>query len=97
MSHLGGRPKHRLTEHFLVLDEKANSTNKAAVCKYCIDHFGFQQACLISKVTNVVDNPETKAFFSWLGKFIKLPSCQSLSDRILKDVTKEITQVQVAM
>lgn len=207
MSHLGGRPKHRLSEHFLILDEKANSTNKAAVCKYCIDHFGFQQACLTSKVTNVVnsclahlrkceifaskylpeeidqilvstavlkkketlkrnrpvsqeincdntndsdssqsfvtslssitvtnsnpsinlirrfsdkdqytfnmlllrmtvsngwafrwvDNPETKTFFSWLSRFIQLPSRQTLSGRILKDATKEITQAQIAM
>ncbi|CAG8658413.1 22530_t:CDS:2, partial [Racocetra persica] len=67
--------------------EKANSTNKAAICKYCIDHFGFQQ----------VNNLETKTFFLWLGKFIKLPSCQSLLGRILKDTTKEITQAQVAM
>ncbi|CAG8677517.1 23167_t:CDS:2 [Dentiscutata erythropus] len=56
MSRAGGKPKHHLSEHFIVLDEKVNCTNKAAVCKYCIEYYGHQQALLTSKVTNVVNS-----------------------------------------
>ncbi|CAG8812195.1 16875_t:CDS:2, partial [Cetraspora pellucida] len=92
-----GRPKHRLSKHFLVLDEKANSINKATVCKYCINYFGFQQACLTSKITNVVNS--CLAYFQKYKIFANKYLPEEI-DQILvstADATKKITQAQISM
>ncbi|CAG8728127.1 13093_t:CDS:2, partial [Cetraspora pellucida] len=42
-----------------------------------------------------VKNSETKALFSWLN--LHLPSHRLLSNQILKETTKEVTQTQISI
>ena len=43
---------HNLTSYFVVLKEKANKSNKFAVCRLCIENLGYDKACQDSKITN---------------------------------------------
>ncbi|CAG8587815.1 7353_t:CDS:2 [Dentiscutata erythropus] len=79
MSRLGGKPKHRLSDHFLVIDEKVNSTNKATICNYCIERCGYSEAYLTSKVTNIVNS-----CIAYLHK------CEAFANRYSYEKAKQI-------
>ncbi|CAG8456444.1 5232_t:CDS:2 [Dentiscutata heterogama] len=46
-----GRKQHRLTDLFIILDEKANKSNKFAVCKFCIKGSTYEEAYK-NRITN---------------------------------------------
>ena len=43
---------HNITSHFVVLKEKANKSNKFAICRLCIENLGHDKACQDSKIIN---------------------------------------------
>ncbi|CAG8660791.1 25063_t:CDS:2 [Dentiscutata erythropus] len=46
-----GRKQHRLTNLFIILDEKANKSNKFSVCKFCIKGSTYEEA-YENRITN---------------------------------------------
>ncbi|CAG8567187.1 14129_t:CDS:2, partial [Dentiscutata heterogama] len=78
-------------------EEIANSVNRTAVCKYCVDYYGYLQALLTSKVTNVVNS--CLAHLYKCSYFANKFSDEeiTLSNKILEEVTKKIIQAQITI
>ncbi|KAK9721276.1 hypothetical protein K7432_003540 [Basidiobolus ranarum] len=81
-----GRPRHELSEHFIVLDEMANKKDRFAVCKYCAETKGENEAFrhkILNKKANCRKHLENCSHFT--GTLPPLEETPRKHDSILLD------------